>query len=136
MAKRRHSYEESHRTVNGIKQKRCSKCKKWKKESEFYKTPSCKDGLNYSCKECWRRYGRMYYRRDGKSVRRHYTYEESHRVVGGVTEKRCRRCKKWKAESDFYKDLRYKDGLQGRCKKCANKTNKESRRKRLLAIKN
>ena len=136
MVKRRYSYEESHRTINGIKQKRCSKCKKWKKESEFTKTPRYKDGLDSWCKECHHKYGRKYYRRDGISVRKYYRYEESHRVVGGVKEKRCRRCKKWKAESDFYKDLRYKDGLEGRCKKCADKANKESRRKRRLAVKN
>ena len=136
MAKRRYSYEESHRTVNGIKQKHCTKCEKWKDESKFAGNAGCQDGLNSWCRECFRKWGRKYYRRDGKPVKRFYTYEETHRAVGGVKEKRCRRCKKWKAESDFYKDLRYKDGLVGRCKKCSDRATKESRKKRLLAVRN
>ena len=136
MAKRRYSYEESHRTVNGIKQKRFTKCKKWKDESKFAGNANCQDGLQIQCRECLRKWGRKYYRRDGKPVKRHYTYEETHRAVGGVKEKRCRRCKKWKAESDFYKDLRYKDGLVGMCKKCADRATKESHRKRRLAVRN
>ena len=136
MARRHYSYEESHRKVDGIKQKRCTKCKKWTDESKFGKNASLKDGLSYWCRKCQRKHGREYYRRDGKTVRRYYAYDESHRDVGGVVEKRCRSCKKWKAKSGFYKDSRYKDGTEGRCRKCADKANKESRRKRRLAMRN
>ena len=126
MARRRYSYEEMHRTVEGVEQKRCTKCRKWKDESKFPRNAKGQDGLHCWCKECFHKY----YRRNSKPARRRYTYEESHRVVGGVKEKRCLKCKKWKAESDFYRESQYKDGLQGKCKKCADRATKESRKKR------
>ncbi len=36
----------------GLAMKRCSKCKKLKPESEFYKRPDSRDGLFGSCKKC------------------------------------------------------------------------------------
>ena len=111
--------------------KRCTKCKKWKDESEFSKYPSRKDGLRCWCKNCECEYMHKYYRRDGRRVKKYYRYEECHRVVKGVKEKRCRRCGKWKAESEFYKDHRHKDGLAVWCKDCVRKS-----RKRRLAVRN
>ncbi|MHC4106224.1 MAG: hypothetical protein ACYSR9_14875, partial [Planctomycetota bacterium] len=69
MAKRRYSYEEKHRTVNGVKQKRCTKCEKWKKESEFGKHRTSKDGLRTRCRDCDRAYDREWYRKDKKFVK-------------------------------------------------------------------
>ena len=129
MAKRRYSYEERHRTVKGVKQKRCSKCEKWKSESEFHRNRSSKDGLNRQCKECVNRH----YDGNRKTARRYLRYEERHRVVDGAEQKRCSMCKRWKGRGEFYKDSRYKDGLEGRCKKCMGKANKASREKRLAA---
>ena len=136
IAKRRYSYEESHRTVNGIKQKRCTKCKKWKSESAFGKLRSNKDGLRYRCFECRNQRRRKYYNQHRKTTRRNYKYEESHRVVDGEKQKRCSKCKRWKAESKFYRVQGRKDGLATSCKKCAKKAAMESHRKRLLAVKN
>jgi hypothetical protein len=48
-----------------------------------------------------------------------------------VKQKRCARCKKWKAEGGFYKHLRHKDGLAVWCKECANKATNNCRRRRL-----
>ncbi len=110
--------------------KRCTKCKKWKDESEFGKQPKSKDGLRYWCKNCVRESARRYYKKDGGRVKRYYRYEERHRVVGGVKEKRCRRCKKWKAESEFYKRHRHKDGLAVWCKECSDKAVIKSRKRR------
>ena len=45
-------------------------------------------------------------------------YEDSHRVVNGTREKLCRKCRKWKDESQFCGDRNSKDGLGGWCKKC------------------
>lgn len=45
-------YKNRHRVVNGIKQKFCRTCKRWKDESAFYKDSSRKDGLNNQCKKC------------------------------------------------------------------------------------
>jgi hypothetical protein len=122
--------EESHRTIDGRKQKRCSKCKKWKDESEFNKNRSSKDGFCVYCKKC------LYYARkrsseNSKPLKRYLRYEERHRVIGGVKQKRCNRCKRWKAESGFYKERRHKDGLSEWCKECANKASNKARKKRL-----
>ncbi len=74
-------------------------------------------------------------RKDGKSVKKYYSYEECHRVVKGVKEKRCRRCGKWKAESEFYKSLRSKDRLELYCKKCTIEDKGKSRKRR-MAVRN
>lgn len=137
MAKRHYySYEESHRTVGGVRQKRCTKCKKWKKESEFRKKASQRDGLDSCCKDCVRACGREYYRKGRKGVKEYLRYEERHRVVEGVKQKKCSRCKRWKDETEYYKRRRHKDGLAVRCKECADKATDESHGKRCLAVRN
>ena len=72
-------------------------------------------------------------RKDGKSVKKYYSYEDAHRVVDAVKQKRCRRCRKWKPESMYYKRRRSKDGLYVWCKECANKATNKSRKQRLAA---
>jgi protein-arginine kinase activator protein McsA len=111
--------------------KRCSKCKKQKDESEFTKAHKNKDGLGYVCKDCVRAYTRERYEQKTGSVKIYNNYKELHRFAGEVKQKRCGRCKKWKAESDFYKRRRNKDGLAVWCKGCANKATNSARKKRL-----
>ena len=111
--------------------KQCTKCKKLKSKSEFYKNRTCKDGLSLWCKKCSRKYSQERYRKGHKTVRSYHIYEESHRVVNNVKEKCCSGCKKWKAESMFYKHRTRKDGLADSCKECANKATNKARKKRL-----
>ena len=129
-------YEESHRTIDGLKQKHCNKCRKWKNESKFGRDTKNKDGLRYWCKDCVRAYMRDRYKKQGKGLKTYYRYEESHRVVEGMKQKRCRRCKSWKTESEFYKNRSCKDGLKFWCKECSKKANRNSYRKRRLAVRN
>ncbi len=136
MTKRYYKYKETHRTIKGVKQKRCPKCKKWKDESKFGKNRTRTDGLRYWCKDCERAYTRKRYKKEGKGLKQYYRYEECHRVVDGVKQSRCSRCKKWKAESEFYKSRSCKDGLQVRCKACSNKATNKSRKKRRMAVRN
>ncbi len=133
--KKRFVYEESHRTIDGVKQKRCTKCKKWKDEIQFSKDSNKKDGLGYDCKDCVRAYMRERYKKEGKGLKQYYRYEECHRVVDGVKQKRCRRCKSWKTDSGFYKVRSNNDGLSLWCKECANKATNKARKKRRTAIK-
>jgi len=130
MAKRFRSYEESHRTVGGVKQKLCCCCKQWKKGSLFYRNRRSKDGLQWQCKECENNYSRKRYKRIGKAGRKNLRHEDCHRIVNGVEQKYCRKCKRWKNETGFYKDSSRKDGLMGRCKKCLYKPVKRSRKRR------
>ena len=116
--------------------KRCSKCKKWKDEIQFGKDSKNKDGLRYWCKDCVRAYMREGYKKEGKGLKKYYRYEECHRVVDGVKQKRCRRCKRWKAESDFYKTHINNDGLAVWCKECSDKATNKSHKKRRKAVRN
>ncbi|HUU16410.1 MAG TPA: hypothetical protein VMW72_04615 [Sedimentisphaerales bacterium] len=115
--------------------KQCTKCKKLKSKSEFGKRPGTKSGVCSWCKDCVRTYLRERYKKEGKGLKQYYRYEECHRVVDGVQQKRCRRCKRWKAESGFYKAHINKDGLAVWCKECANKATNESHKKRQKTIK-
>ena len=133
-ARRYYSYEESHRVVGSVKQTRCCRCNRWKAESEFGENAGNKDGLRSRCRACERKYSRLRYLKNRKSARRYYGYKESHRVVGSVKQRRCRRCNKWKAESEFYKQRKHKDGLSNWCKECADKATNDSRRRRRLAV--
>ena len=110
--------------------KQCNKCRKWKDESEFSKSRTFNDGLRYWCKTCESKYQHQYYLQTSSVKRRNLKYEQRHRVVDGVKEKRCRRCKKWKNESSFYKDRQNEDGLGGWCKECSRK---DYNRRRLTA---
>ena len=132
--KKRFSYEESHRTINGVKQKRCIKCEKWKDESKFGKDRSSKDGLAYDCKDCVRAYKRERDKKEGRGLKKYYRYEERHRVVDGVKQKRCSRCKKWKDESEFHKSRREKNGLAVWCKECSNKATNKAHKKRQMIV--
>lgn len=38
--------------------KQCTKCKEWKKLNEFYVKTKSKDGLQYQCKSCNRKYNK------------------------------------------------------------------------------
>ncbi len=134
--KRYFVYEESHRSIDSVKQKRCTKCKKWKEQSKFGKKTRQKDVLNNKCKDCVREDNRERYKKEGKGLKIYYRYEECHRVVDGMKQKRCRRCKRWKAESMFYKNQIRKDGLSEWCKECANKATNKSRKKRRTAVRN
>ena len=104
---------------SGMKQ--CSKCGKLKDKGEFCKQKRYKDGLRYWCKPCEQQYQRAYYLRNRKAIRRNFKYDESHRVFGGVKQKLCFKCRKWKAESEFHGNPASRDGLKARCRECINK---------------
>jgi hypothetical protein len=128
MAKRYYKCEETHQTVNGIKLKRCTKCKRWKEVSEFCKDRARKDGLKIYCNSCNSLYAQKRHRKNKKSVRDYLRYEERHRVIRGFKEKLCSRCKQWKYYSDFYKNSRTKDGLSVSCKECESKRTEHKRK--------
>ena len=130
MTKKYYSYEETHQTVNGVKLKRCVKCKKWKEYCEFRNDRHSLDGLRTYCKACdkateWKRR-----RKNRKTVRQYLRYEERHRTIRGVKEKLCCSCNKWKYESCFYKNRRTNDGLSIRCKDCAKKESRKNLEKK------
>ena len=125
MARSYYRYEEKHRTVNGVKQKRCTKCKKWRKESEFGRKTSQRDGLDFWCRDCNRACDRKRYKKIRKVLKEYLRYEQRHRIVAGVKQKLCCRCNKWKDESQYYRNRRLKDGLQWQCKECESKYARE-----------
>jgi hypothetical protein len=60
-------------------------------------------------------------------LKKRFRYDECHRVVNGVREKLCRKCRKWNGESQFSKNRSSKDGLVGWCKKCLSAAHKKRR---------
>ena len=68
-----------------------------------------------------------------KPARRGKIYERRHRVVDGVKQKLCRKCKEWKAESEFHKNSGSRDGLAGACKTCKTNAAREYRKRRKAA---
>ena len=60
-------------------------------------------------------------------------YDELHRVVDGVKQKLCRKCKEWKPESEFHKNASCKDGLAVSCKTCKAEAAREYRKRRKAA---
>ncbi len=62
-------------------------------------------------------------------LRKRFRYDEHHRVVKGAKQKLCRRCKRWKNESEFYRNRSEKDGVDYQCKKCSYKAAGRSRKK-------
>ena len=121
MRRKYYSYEKSHRTVNGVKQKRCIICKKWKAGSDFHKDRARRDRLKIRCKACERVYQQKLAGKDGRNIRKYLRFEERHRTVRSVKQKLCSRCKKWNNESHFYKNRRSPDGLASYCKQCHSK---------------
>jgi len=64
-------------------------------------------------------------------LKKRFRYDDCHRVVNGDKEKLCRKCRKWKGESQFCRNRSSKDGLLGWCTECLSAT----RKKRWLAAK-
>ncbi|MFC1793610.1 hypothetical protein ACFL3Q_08500 [Planctomycetota bacterium] len=58
--------------------------------------------------------------------------DDSHRIVDGVKQKLCRKCKEWKPESKFHKNTSSKDGLAGSCKTCKAEAAREYRKRRAV----
>lgn len=121
-------FEQRHRIVKGVKQKLCGGCGQWKDESDFYRHRWAKDGLAGWCRECEISRARKRCGRKNRGARKNLRYDERHRVVNGIREKLCTKCRKWKRESEYYTDRARKDGLSFRCQKCSHTTATKSRK--------
>ena len=131
MTRKYYKYAETHREVDGRKQKYCIKCYTWKDMREFNKDRSNTDGLNMNCQDCSRARGRARYRRavKKKKIKVYLRYNDRHRTVRGVKQKLCTKCNKWKKQSEYYKCRSEKDGLMGKCRECTYKPGKKKKSK-------
>ena len=130
VTKRYYKYRETHRKVKGVRQKLCTKCMKWKRQSvrQFCRDNSKKDGLRIYCKECDQTYGLEYREKNkGDRVREYLKYEQRHRVVNGVKQKQCSKCRQWKVYKEYHRNKSTKDGRTPWCKTCSYKPVKKSR---------
>lgn len=129
--------EERHRIVKGVRQKLCCICKQWKDESHYYSNRALKDGLSLSCKDCDKKNARRRFEKKNKGARKYLRYEQRHRVVNGVTQKLCIKCRRWKKENAYYKNSSEKDELSARCINCTYKVvDKSNNPKRKSARRN
>ena len=131
-------YEDTHRKVNGHKQKYCIKCHEWKFEREFGKDRSGRDGLDMRCKDCAKLHAQELHRRATRKrkVTAYIRFNDRHRSVNRVKQKLCTTCGEWKELNEYYKNSATKDGLMGRCRECtynsARKKKSKAKRKRPL----
>lgn len=123
--------------------KKCSKCRKIKPLSEFYKnSKTSRDGYGYYCKECQKDYKKEYRRanrnRDKENLARAKLRERYRRANRKRTEKewlddrgvikKCPNCRKLKALSEFVRELGNKNGHKSRCRECTKKLQRNYRR--------
>jgi hypothetical protein len=132
MTRKYYKYEETHREVEGRKQKYCTKCHEWKGESEFSIDRSSMDGLDMRCRDCARVHAQARYKKatKKKKVIVYLRFKDRHRVIKGVKQKLCTKCGKWIKEIEYYTSSAEKDGLMSRCRKCTYKPAKKSRKRR------
>ena len=113
-------YEDTHRKVNGRKQKYCIKCHEWKYEREFGKDQSSIDGLDMQCRDCAKIHAqellRIATRKRKKTA--YIRFKDRHRTVNRVKQKLCTTCGEWKELNEYYKNSAQRDGLMGRCREC------------------
>lgn len=88
-------------------EKACSKCKKIKPLSDFYKNPRMKLGVTSACKECTREETRI-------------TAANQQDKADKVTGKSCRDCKVFKPLDDFHRSRTCKFGRESVCSACQN----------------
>lgn len=100
--------------------KYCKECKKLKKEQEFSKDITAKDGLRYRCKQCdanFRNYLKIKNKQEDLSIEKNkVNLKENYKV--------CSCCKQSKAFDEFYRNKNSIDGRASICKVC-----QEARRK-------
>jgi hypothetical protein len=101
--------------------KKCSKCGKLKKESDFPKDRTRKDGLHQRCKACKNAYSRQRYKtKQGASKGK----------VENKNMKKCSGCGKLKPRSEYSKDRTKKDGLYHLCKVCRSSYRSKNKKKK------
>ena len=120
MTRKYHKYEETHREVDGRKEKYCTTCYTWKDQREFNIDRSGKDGLDMRCRDCARLHAQELYRKATrkKKVTVYIRFKDRHRTVNRVKQKLCTKCGEWKELNEYYKNSAQRDGLMGKCKKC------------------
>jgi hypothetical protein len=113
-------YEDTHRKVNGRRQKYCVKCHEWKYEREFSKDRSSRDGLDMLCRYCARLHAQELHRRATRKrkVTAYLKFKDRHRTVNRVKQKLCTRCGEWRELNEYYRNIAARDGLMGICRKC------------------
>lgn len=97
-----------------LKNKKCTKCKKTKKASDFYKTDKIKSGLTSACKVCSRKINKEWHDQHPeyriKKLRKYISSKDNykkhlarntlhyHLRVGHIIKEPCYKCKSFKVE--------------------------------------
>lgn len=90
--------------------KRCPKCGVVKPHDDFYKNSHRTNGLSSYCKECTSKRNKRRYRAGGKAAQK--------KRIKDKAVKRCVRCDKVKAQSEYAPDITSEDGRQDVCSDC------------------
>jgi ribosomal protein S27AE len=112
------------------KAKRCSRCGETKPVSEFNRANK-RDGYQDWCKACKAAYARDQARKKRAAEASAGSVETEKEEK--PTEKRCSRCGEIKPNTEFGRNKRKADGLQGWCKACQRQYEREVRKQRRAA---
>lgn len=107
-----HQRRKQERNNPPASEKCCGRCKETKPGAEFYPNPVAKDGLSPECRQCRSDRAREY--------RAEFGNARSEAPPDGM--KRCGRCQQSKPVADFHKNRATRDGINNRCKLCAQDT--------------
>lgn len=112
--------------------KKCSTCKEEKSVDLFYRKKKHKDGLSYSCKDCYNRKNYQWKKNNPDSVRetarktrRKRGQPAAKKILRNNTQQQCTTCNQWKDFSYFYRHPTTRTGFQNICKACVSEYNKE-----------
>ena len=117
-AEKEYIYKEKNKKRTNIKipiEKYCPTCKTTLPSKKFSRCKSRKDGLAQRCKKCAAEMQRVHGEKNKKRA-----------VVEIPLEKYCSKCKRTLPSENFNKCKSRKDGLDGICKKCQQKYQKEN----------
>lgn len=114
------------------KTKKCSRCKEIKSHQEFNKCKNNIDGLNCSCKKCFKNYCDKNREKINIRARKHMEKLKNRKDNEIIIpqKKRCPVCGKHKNANTFTKTKYSKDGLSSYCKLCKNKYYEEPNRRK------
>jgi hypothetical protein len=104
-----YNQKHNYRPDSSLKSKICSKCKKEKSVSEFYKQGSSKSGYTAHCKQC----------------KDEHTKQLNYQLDLLLKFKICTKCKIEKTVDNFNASKQSKDGLYPQCKQCLKEYKKE-----------
>ena len=122
--------------ASGTAQKRCSKCKNWGPLGNFFKDKAKWDGLKPVCKECLKKYSKVYNNKNAKKIAAQRAHKWRNDSEYREANKRCNRVK-YQTDSAYrekWKKYAYERSQIPEVKKRKHITNKKRIEKMYVGV--